>query len=91
LVISSDAFNASRIQTVIVVAITSNLDLALAPGNVSLTRVASGLPRESVIVVSQVLTLGRDCLDEQVTELAAEIMDEVDKGLSLVIDLTLQF
>jgi len=59
LVIQADSFNRSRIQTVIVAAITSNLDLADAPGNVMLPARSSGLPRDSVVNVSQVLRANR--------------------------------
>ena len=58
-VVQADAFNRSRIGTVVVVAVTSNLDRAAAPGNVRLSRRDSRLPRESVANVSHVLTLDR--------------------------------
>ena len=88
LIISSDAFNASRIGTVTVAAITSNLRLAAAPGNVLLDCAASGLPRESVVNVSQILTLDREFLGELVAELPADLMLLVDRGLALALDLT---
>jgi mRNA interferase MazF len=66
LVVQADAFNRSRIQTVIVAAITSSERLGSAPGNVPLTRRQSGLPKASVINVSQLLTLDRFCLTERV-------------------------
>ncbi len=87
LVISSDAFNASRIQTVIVAVITSNRELSRAPGNVTLAQEYSGLPRDSVINVSQVLTLDRDFLDSPLAALPAELLAEVDRGLMLSLDL----
>lgn len=65
LVIQADSFNASRIQTVIVAAITTNLQLAEAPGNVLLPARSSGLSRDSVVNVSQLLTLDRNFLTEQ--------------------------
>src|SRR6185312_9021177 len=65
LVIQADSFNRSRIQTVIVAVITSNLGLAEAPGNVLLPARTSGLPRDSVVNVSQMLTLDRDYLSER--------------------------
>ncbi len=60
LVVQANAFNRSRIQTVIVAAITSNVDLADAPGNLLLPARSSGLRRDSVVNVSQILTLDRD-------------------------------
>ena len=58
LVIQSDLFNRSKIQTVIIAVITSNLRLAEAPGNVPLPAGASQLPKDSVVNVSQLLTVG---------------------------------
>jgi mRNA interferase MazF len=87
LVIQSDGFNASRISTVVVVAITSNLALGSAPGNVALTRRDSALPRKSVVNVSQILTLDRSRLAERVGALPRSSMDRVAEGLRLVLSL----
>ncbi len=57
LIVQDDAFNRSRIQTVIVIAITTNLELAKAPGNVLLPKKVTSLPRESVANVSQLITI----------------------------------
>lgn len=84
-VVQSDAFNASRIQTVIVAVITSNIQLAEAPGNLALTPSQSGLPRESVINVSQLLTLDRRYLSERVSTLPSEQLSKMDQGLRLVL------
>ena len=70
-------------------AITSNLRLAAAPGNVELDCAASGLPRDSVVNVSQILTLDREFLDELVGEIPADLMRLVDRGLALALDLTI--
>src|SRR5712691_430334 len=59
LVVQADSFNRSRIQTVIVAVMTGNLELADAPGNVVVPARSSGLPRDSVVNVSQLLTLDR--------------------------------
>lgn len=85
LVIQSDVFNASRIGTVIVATITSNLELARAPGNVRLDASASRLPKDSVINVSQLATLDRRILTEPITSLSEDLMDRVDAGLRLVL------
>ena len=85
LVIQSDAFNASRIATVIVAAISSNTELARAPGNVRLEATISHLSRDSVINVSQLATLDRRILTEHVMSLSEELMDRVDSGLRLVL------
>jgi mRNA-degrading endonuclease toxin of MazEF toxin-antitoxin module len=62
LVVQADSFNRSRIQTVIIAVITSNTELADAPGNVLLPANSTGLPRDSVVNISQVLTLDRGFL-----------------------------
>jgi len=87
LVVQSDAFNRSRINTVLAVAVTSNLRLAQAPGNVRLTRRQSGLPKESVANVSQVLTIDKRYLIERVSLLTPSIMNNVDTGLRSVLSL----
>ena len=86
-VIQSDAFNRSRIGTVVVAAITSNLELAGAPGNVRLSRRESKLPRESVVNVSQLLTLDRRFLTERVGRLPASALAQVEAGLRVVLSL----
>jgi len=86
-VVQSNAFNRSLIQTVIVAAITSNLRLAGAPGNIKLTRRQSGLPRESVVNVSQVITLDKAYLTERVGKLPPRILATLEEGLRLVLSL----
>ncbi len=71
----------------IVVVITSNLGLGKAPGNVPLASKSSALPRDSVINVSQTLTLDRDFLEDPIAELPTNIMVRVDHGLALALDL----
>lgn len=87
LIVQSDPFNRSRIETVIGVALTSNLRLVEAPGNVLLPKRASGLPRDSIANVSQVVTVDRDVLTERIGKLSADLMASVDHGLRLVLDL----
>lgn len=87
LVIQADAFNRSRIRTVIVAAITSNLELADAPGNVLLPARSSGLIRDSVVNVSQVLTLDRSFLAEHAGMLPAHLQGFVNSGLRRVLEL----
>lgn len=85
LIVQDDAFNQSRIQTVIVVIIITNLELARAPGNVLLQRLATGLPRDSVANVSQVITVDKSFLTERVGLLPPNLQEEVDAGLRLVL------
>jgi mRNA interferase MazF len=87
LVVQADAFNLSRIQTTIVAVITTNLDLAEAPGNVLLPAPLSGLPRDSVVNISQLLTLGRGCLTEHAGTLPPRLQRSVDEGLRMVLQL----
>ena len=87
IVLQSDAFNRSKIRTVVAAVITSNIELADAPGNVSLTRKQSGLPRNSVVNVSQIVTIDKSYLAERVGRLAAKHLTAVDAGVRLVLDL----
>ncbi len=84
-VVQADAFNRSRIGTVVVIAITSNLGLAAAPGNVRLPGCDSGLERDSVANVSHVFTLDRRFLGARVAALPPEVMAAIDGGLRLVL------
>ena len=86
-VVQADSFNQSQIGTVMVAAITSNLDLAEAPGNLRVSRRDSKLPRDSVINVSQVLTLDRRFLAERVGRLPGQVIEEIDLGLRLILSL----
>lgn len=87
LVVQNDAFNRSRIATVIAVALTSNLRLVDAPGNVLLPARASGLKKDSVANVSQVVTLDRDSLVKRAGRIDAAAMRDVDQGLRLALSL----
>jgi mRNA interferase MazF len=87
LIIQANPFNQSRIATVVVVVITSNLALAEAPGNVRVGKADSGLEKPSVVNVSQLFTVDRALLAERVRTLAAEAMQRVDDGLRLALGL----
>jgi mRNA interferase MazF len=65
IIIQSNAFNRSRIRTIVAVVLTSNLRLAEAPGNVLIPATDSGLPKDSVANVSQIITLDRTFLTEK--------------------------
>jgi mRNA interferase MazF len=84
LVVSSDRFNESRIATVLAAIITSNLGLGRMPGNVLITRAASGLPKESVVNVSALATVNKSELWKRVGSLPSDLMSEVDAGLRLL-------
>src|SRR5215472_15222724 len=85
LVVQSNPFNYSRISTVVVAVVTSNLALAAAPGNVRLSKSDSGLTKPSVINVSQLITVDRSFLAKRVRALPADAMRQVDSGLRLVL------
>ncbi|HET9048169.1 MAG TPA: type II toxin-antitoxin system PemK/MazF family toxin [Chiayiivirga sp.] len=87
LVVQSNSFNQSRISTVVVAVITSNVALAEAPGNVRLGKAEAGLPRASVVNVSQLLTIDRVLLTLRVKALPSEAIARVDEGLRLVMGL----
>jgi mRNA interferase MazF len=87
LVVQADSFNLSRIQTAIVAAITTNVELADAPGNVLLPARSVGLPRDSVVNVSQLLTLDRTFLTEHAGTLSPRLQRSVDEGLRTVLQL----
>jgi mRNA interferase MazF len=87
LIIQADSFNRSRIHTVIVAVITSNLHLANAPGNVRLPARASNLTKDSVVNVSQLVTLDRSFLTEYVGTLPSRWQSSVSAGLRLALDL----
>jgi mRNA interferase MazF len=85
LIVQANAFNESRISTVIVAVVTSNVALAAAPGNVRLGKSDSGLPKPSVVNVSQLITVDRTVLTSRVRSLSSEAMYRVEDGLRLVL------
>ena len=87
LVVQSDPYNASRLATVVAVVITSNTSLAAMPGNVFLAATATGLPRDSVVNVTTVVTLNKTDLTERVGGLSPSLMHEVDRGLRRALEL----
>ena len=86
-IVQCKALNQSRLPTVIVVAITGNLDTAQAIDNFLLQPQDSALPRESVVNVSQVLTLDRSQMLERVSMLPFEIMFSLNASLRRVLEL----
>lgn len=87
LIIQSDAFNRSRINTVVIAVITGNLDLAKAPGNILLSKRSSGLPKDSIVNVSQILTIDKSFLSDHVTSLSKRKMEQINVGLRLALEL----
>ncbi len=83
-VVQGDALNRSRIATVVCVALTSNLKWATAPGNVLLSSSVTGLPKESVANVSQLVTLDRSDLTERTGKLSQSKLELVISGIDVV-------
>lgn len=87
-IVQEDSLTRSRLQTVMVVPITSNLKRAAAQGNVVLARSHSGLRVESVALACQVLTINKHFLTEQVSTLPRSTMARLDAGLRLTLALS---
>ncbi|MEJ2307204.1 MAG: type II toxin-antitoxin system PemK/MazF family toxin [candidate division WOR-3 bacterium] len=87
LILQSDAFNRSNINTVICAVITSNIRLARAPGNVILSKKNSNLPKKSVVNVSQIVTLDKSYLTECVGAISKNLMGKVENGIKLVLEI----
>jgi mRNA interferase MazF len=87
LIIQIDEFNRSIIRTVMVVVLTTNLRLANAPGNVLLKSAMTGLPKDSVANVSQVLTVDKSFLTEKVGKLRKAELQKIETGLRLLLGL----
>jgi mRNA interferase MazF len=86
-ILQTNEFNESPLRTVVVVAMTSNLRLAQAPGNLRCSPRDSGLPKPSVINVSQVATIDKTRLLEQVGTLSSRLLTETEEGLRLALGL----
>lgn len=87
-VVQGDAFNRSAIRTIVCVALTSTIRWAEAPGNVRLTARATGLPKDSVANVSQLVTLDREALTERVGRISASQLEGVLSGIDIVLGRT---
>jgi mRNA interferase MazF len=85
-VIQNNVFNRSRINTVMVCVLTSNLRRAQAPGNVLLERGEANLPKKSVVNVSQVFTVDKTDLDEKIGTFSYRRVRQILDGISLVIE-----
>lgn len=85
LVVQGDALNSSQIATVICVPITSNLKWADAPGNVFVRARQSGLPKDSVANVSQIITLDRATLTERAGRVPRAVLIRVLEGIDIVL------
>jgi len=87
LIVSANSFNASGIRTVIAAVVTSNLGLAVAPGNVRVPARGTGLSKPSVVNVSQIVTIDKTFLTERMGRVSPVLLAEVDAGLRLALSL----
>ena len=87
LVVQSDAFNRSRLRTILGVILTSNARLIDMPGNVLLPAKSTGLPKDSVANITQIVTLDEDHLSRRVGQISPRLMSRVDNGLRRVLAL----
>jgi mRNA interferase MazF len=87
LVISADSYNQSRLATVLAAVVTSNTAIAAMPGNVFLPATVSGLPRDSVINVTALVTLDKTDLSDRAGSVPAALLSEIDRGLRRMLSL----
>lgn len=86
LIVQNNVFNSSRINTVVVCGLTSNLRRARDPGNVPLVPGEANLPEQSVVNVSQIVTLDKEQLREKIGTLSPERVREVLRGIKLLLE-----
>lgn len=87
LIVQADPYNESRLATVLVAVITSNTAIASMPGNVFLPAAATGLPRDSVVNVTALVTLDKADLSDRVGHLPPSLAHDVEQGLRRVLGL----
>jgi mRNA interferase MazF len=84
-VVQGDSLNRSRVRTVVCVPLTSNLGWAKAPGNVILSARVTGLPKDSVANTSQIVTLDRELLTEEVGKLSKRQLELIFAGIDIIL------
>lgn len=85
-VVQNDLFNHSRINTVVVCALTSNLKRAGAPGNVALKKGEANLPKKSIVNISQIFTVNRGDLHDKIGTLSKERILQILEGIQLLME-----
>jgi len=85
IIVQDNDFNRSKITTVIVLPLTTNLNLENAPGNVLIEKEASSLPKDSVVVVSQLYAIDKERLIEKTKKIDTDIMYKIEAGIMLVL------
>ncbi len=84
MVIQNNVFNESKINTVVVCALTSNLKRANAPGNVLLKKGEGNLPKDSVVNITQIITVNKSDLVEKIGTLSSSIIKQIFEGIKLL-------
>ena len=87
LILQAEPFNRSRLRTVVGIVVSSNTRLLDAPGNVLLPAKETGLPRDSVANVTQLVTVDRDYLEQRAGKVSPRTLARVEVGIRLVLDL----
>ena len=87
-IIQNNLFNRSRINTVVVCALTSNLKRSKAPGNVLLSKGEANLPKKSVINISQIFTIDKSLLSEKIGSLSKERFSQILDGIKILTEPT---
>ena len=87
IIIQTDLFNVSKIKTIEIVPLTTNLILGEAPGNVIISKKDSQLPKDSVAVVSQLTAIDKTRFIEKIGKINKNIMKEIETGIKLVLNI----
>ena len=85
LIAQNDFFNNSKINTTIVIPLTTNLMLAEAPGNIFITKKESKLKKNSVIVISQITVMDKQRLVEKISKLDRTLMEKIDTNMMFIL------
>lgn len=85
-IVQNNVFNESRINTVVVCAITSNLKRAKSPGNVFLKKGEGGLKKDSVVNISQIITIDKSDIEEKIGSLPVSKVKQIIEGVKLLIE-----
>ena len=85
LIVQENGFNESRINTIVILPLTTNLRLLNAPGNVLVKKKESKLTNDSIIVVSQLYAIDRNRFNEKISKVSKEVMEKVESGMKLVL------
>lgn len=83
-VIQNNIFNSSKINTVVVCSLTTNLKIAKAPGNVALNKEEANLPKKSVVNISQIYTVNKSDLSEKIGQISEKRMNEILEGITIL-------